>query len=144
LRADRLAGVVDVRARISDPQSFIGWFRQLPHLAAPHHPFRVGVVVVNLSTGRAVLRRQVFWSEQLLEMPAGQHFAPGTEQNLPANGCMLFHRSRRCDGIYWFRLFSRPYWNTRRLPNGRYRVAVRAWDLAGNRALLKRDVTIRN
>jgi hypothetical protein len=144
LRADRLSGVVDVRARISDPQSFIGWFRQLPHLAAPHHPFRVGLVVVNLSTGRAVLRRQVFWSEQLLELPAGQHFAPGTEQNLPANGCMLFHRSRRCDGIYWFRLFSRPYWNTRRLPNGRYRVAVRAWDLGANRAVLKRDVTIRN
>lgn len=144
LRADRLSGVVDVRARISDPQSFIGWFRQLPHLAAPHHPFRVGVVVVSLATGRAVLRRQVFWSEQLLEMPAGQHFAPGTEQNLPAHGCMLFHRSRRCDGIYWFRLFSRPYWNTRRLPNGRYRVAVRAWDVAGNRTVLKRDVTIRN
>jgi hypothetical protein len=144
LRADRLSGIVDVRARISDPQSYIGWFRHLPHLAAPHHPFRVGVVVVNLSTGRAVIRRQVFWSEQLLEMPSGQHYAPGTEQNLPANGCMVFHRSRRCQGVYWFRIFSRPYWDTRKLPNGRYRVAVRAWDVAGNRAVLKRDVKIRN
>jgi hypothetical protein len=144
LRADRLSGIVDVRARISDPQSFIGWFRQVPQLAAPHHPFRVGVVIVSLATGRAVLRRQVFWSEQLLTMPAGQHFAPGTEQNLPANGCMLFHRSLRCQGTYWFRLFSRPYWDTRRLPNGRYRLAVRAWDAAGNRGVLKRDVVIRN
>ncbi len=26
-------------------------------------------------------------------MPAGQHFAPGTEQNLPASGCVLYHRT---------------------------------------------------
>jgi hypothetical protein len=144
LRRERLSGVVDVRVRVSDPQSFIGWFRQLPHLAAPHHPFRLGLVVVSLRTGRAVLRRQVFWAEQLLEMPAGQHFAPGTEQNLPAAGCQLFHRSLRCDGIYCFRLFQRPYWDTRRLPNGRYRLGIRAWDAAGNHTLAKTDVTIRN
>jgi hypothetical protein len=144
LHKDRLAGPVDVRVRVSDPQSFIGWFRQLPHLAAPHHPFRLGLVVVSLRTGRAVVRRQVFWSEQLLEMPAGQHYAPGTEQNLPASGCHLFHRRLRCDGIYWFRLFGRPYWDTTRLPNGRYRLAVRAWDVTGNRTVARTDVTIRN
>jgi hypothetical protein len=144
LRKERLSGIVDLRVRVSDPQSFIGWFRQLPHLAAPHHPFRLGLVVVSLATGRAVLRREVFWSEQLLTMPAGQHFAPGTEQNLPASGCQLFHRTINCDGTYWFRLFQRPYWDTRRLPNGRYRLGIRAWDTAGNRSLAKTEVTIRN
>ena len=39
----------------------------------------------------------------------------------------------RCaDGIYWFRLFPLRYWDTRRLPDGRYRLRVRAWDVAGN------------
>ncbi|MGH3104410.1 MAG: M23 family metallopeptidase [Gaiellaceae bacterium] len=144
LRKDRLSGVVDIRVRVSDPQSFTGWFRHHPQLAAPHHPFRLGLVVVSLRTRQPVLRRQVFWAEQLLGMPAGQHFAPGTEQNLPASGCQLFHRTIRCDGVYWFRLIPRPYWDTRRLPNGRYRLAVRAWDTAQNRAVLTTDVTIRN
>ena len=46
-----------------------------------------------------------------------------------------------CDGIYWFRLFQRRYWNTTRLPNGRYLLVVRAWDSAGNRA--RKDVEVR-
>jgi hypothetical protein len=144
LRKGALAGVVDVRARVSDPQSFIGWFKELPHLAAPHHPYRLGVVVVSLRTRRAVARREVFWSEQVLGLPAGQHFAPGTEQNLPASGCQLFHRRMPCDGTYWFRVFPRPYWDTRRLPDGRYRLGIRAWDVAGNRAVARTDVTIAN
>jgi hypothetical protein len=140
----RLSGRVDVRARVSDPQSFIGWFRELPWLAAPHHPFRLAVTVVQLAMGRIVHRGDVFRSEQYLELPAGQHYAPGTEQNLPANGCMSMHRTVRCDGIYWFRLFPRPYWDTTRLPNGRYRLRIRAWDVAGNAARADSDVTIRN
>jgi hypothetical protein len=144
LQRGRLSGRVDVRVRASDPQSFTGWFRQLPHLAAPHHPFRLTVTIVQLATGRIVHRREVFRGEQLLTMPAGQHYAPGTEQNLPAGGCVLFHRTLRCDGIYWFRVFPRPYWDTTRLPNGRYRLRIRAWDLAGNTAKRDAVVTIRN
>jgi hypothetical protein len=140
----RLAGRVDVRVRVSDPQSFIGWFRELRHLAAPHHPFRLAVTIVQLASGRIVRRREVFRAEQLLEQPAGQHFAPGTEQNLPASGCMLFRRTVRCDGIYWFRVFPRPYWDTTRLPNGRYRLRIRAWDVSGNLAKADTEVTIRN
>ena len=139
-----LSGTVDVRVRISDPQTFIGWFRELPHLAAPHHPFRLSVTIVRLPTGTVVYRRELFRSEQLLELPAGQHFAPGTEQNLPAGGCVLFHRTTRCDGIYWFRLFPRPYWNTARLPDGRYRLRIRSWDVAGNMSKADTIVTLRN
>ena len=89
-------------------------------------------------------RREVFRAEQMLGLPAGRHFAPGTEQNLPANGCMRFHSSVRCDGVYWFRLFPLRYWDTTRLPDGRYRVVVRAWDVAGNLATAEAEVTIAN
>jgi hypothetical protein len=140
----RLAGRVDVRVRVSDPQSFIGWFRELPHLAAPHHPFRLAVTVVHLASGRVVVRKELFRAEQLLELPAGQHYAPGTEQNLPAAGCTLLHRTVRCDGIYWLRLFPRPYWQTARLPDGRYRLRVRVWDVAGNMAKADTQVRIAN
>ena len=34
-----------VRARVSDPQSFIGWFKNVPLLAAPHHPYRLGLLL---------------------------------------------------------------------------------------------------
>jgi hypothetical protein len=140
----RLSGPVDVRVRVSDPQSFIGWFRELPRLAAPHHPFRLAVTIVHLASGRVVRSREAFRAEQLLQMPAGQHFAPGTDQNLPASACLLFDHQARCDGIYWFRLFPRPYWDTTRLPNGRYRIRVRAWDLAGNMSKADTEVTLRN
>jgi hypothetical protein len=144
LNKTALTGRVDVRVRVGDPQSFIGWFRDVPQLAAPHHPFRLSVTIVRLATGRVVRRREAFISEQLLDLPAGQHYAPGTDQNLPASGCMLFHREQRCDGIYWFRLFPRPYWNTTALPDGRYRLRVRAWDVTGNMSKADTAVTLRN
>lgn len=139
-----LFGLVDVRVRVRDPQTFIGWFRELPWLAAPHHPFRVAVTIVQLATGRVIRRTEVFRAEQVLDLPAGRHFAPGTEQNLPANGCMSLHRSVGCDGIYWFRLFPLRYWDTTSLPDGRYRLRVRAWDIAGNVSTAGAAVTIAN
>jgi hypothetical protein len=144
LSRDALRGLVDVRARVSDPQTFIGWFEELPWLAAPHHPFRLAVRIVDAASGRVVRRREVFRSEKELGLAAGRHYAPGTEQNLPANGCMRFHASVRCDGIYWFRLFPLRYWDTTELPDGRYRVEVRAWDVAANLALAGVDVRIAN
>ena len=144
LDKDRLSGRVDVRVRVGDTQSFIGWFEELPWLAAPHHPFRLAVTIRHVPTGRAVRRREVFRAEQLLGQAAGRHFAPGTEQNLPANGCMRFHTTVRCDGIYWFRLFPLRFWDTTRLPDGRYRLEVRAWDATGNLAEAEAAVTIAN
>lgn len=143
LPKDALHGPVDVRVRVSDPQSFIGWFSELPHLAAPHHPFRLAVTIVDVLSGHTVRRREAFRAEQLLDQPAAQHFAPGTEQNLPANGCMRRHGALSCDGIYWFRLFPRG-WDTARLSDGRYEVRVRAWDVAGNVARADVLVTIAN
>ena len=140
----RLSGAVDVRVRASDPQSFVGWFADLPWLAAPHHPFRISLTVVHLDSGEIVERRDVFRSAQYLTMPAGQHYAPGTEQNLPANGCLRHHATDSCAGVYWFRLYRDPYWNTRQLANGRFRLRVRAWDAKGNTSKRDSDVTIVN
>ena len=134
---------MDVRVRVSDPQSFIGWFQELPWLAAPHHPFRLAVSIRDLATGRLVRRREAFRAEQLLDQPASRHFAPGTEQNLPAAGCMHRHAETRCDGVYWFRLFPLG-WNTARLADGRYEVRVRAWDVVGNVANASLEVTLAN
>jgi hypothetical protein len=144
LDKDRLSGRVDVRVRVSDPQTFVGWFQELPWLAAPHHPFRLEVAIRHVPSGRTVRRREVFRAEQMLGLPAGRHFAPGTEQNLTAKGCMRRHASVRCDGIYWFRLFPLRYWDTTGHPDGRYRVEVRAWDVAGNLAEAGARVTIAN
>jgi hypothetical protein len=136
----RLSGSVDVRARGRAPQSFIGWFKEVPALAAPHHPYRLGLLLVERASGRVALRRTVFIALTAPSFAAGQHYAPGTMQNLPAKVCLAGHGGQ-CDGVYWFRLFQRPYWNTTRLRNGRYLLAVRAWDVAGNRA--RKDVEIR-
>jgi hypothetical protein len=144
LSKDRLVGRVDVRVRVSDPQTFIGWFAELPWLAAPHHPFRLAVRIVDVASGRVVRRREVFRAEKLLGLPAGRHFAPGTEQNLVAKGCMRHHASVRCDGVYWFRLFPLRYWDTTELADGRYRVEVHAWDVAANVAEAEALVTIAN
>ena len=143
LARDDLSGRVDVRVRVSDPQSFLGWFQELPWLAAPHHPFRLAVSIRDLATSRLVRRREAFRAEQVLDQPASRHFAPGTEQNLPAAGCMYRHAETRCDGIYWFRLFPLG-WNTARLADGRYEVGVRAWDVAGNVANASLEATLAN
>jgi hypothetical protein len=140
----RLAGIVDVRVHADDPQSFIGWFKDLPWLAAPHHPFRMSVTVVHLASGRVVERREVFRSEQYLPLPAERHYAPGTVQNLPANGCLRRHREVRCRGAYWFHVFEKPYWDTSRLPNGSYRLRIRVWDAGGNSSEADSDVIIDN
>jgi hypothetical protein len=54
------------------------------------------------------------------------------------------HRTVRCDGVYWFRDFPRPYWNTTAVPNGNYRLHIRVWDAAANLASATTRVTIRN
>jgi len=142
LDKSRLAGVVDIRARVSDPQSFIGWFKQVPLLAAPHHPYRLGLLLIERPSERVVLRRTVYIAAQQIPIATGQHYAPGTKQNHPAQ--LALNRKIPGAGEYWFRLFQKPYWNTTRLKNGSYLLVVRAWDAAGNRARRDVEIAIRN
>lgn len=151
----RLSGVVDVRARIEDPQSFRSWFRDIPFLETAHHPARVALTVTRLEDGKVLDERVVFTADVTLgseaamvgvkPIPFSNHYAPGTRQNLRAATALKQGRSGR--GELWFRLFARPrqrYWDTTKLRNGPHELMVRAWDMAGNTAGALVDVVVSN
>jgi hypothetical protein len=135
----RLRGHVDLRVRAADRQSFMGWFQTHPYFASPHHLYRLSFVLAHRPSGRVVLRRPVFWADQLLDIPPIRHFAPGTKQNLTAEGCFLAQPTD-CRGSFWYHLIPGGYWDTTKYPNGRYLLRVHAWDTRGNHA--KRDVEL--
>jgi hypothetical protein len=155
LPADNLHGLVDVRALIGDPQSFRGWFAELPALYADHHPQRVRFQVERIADGAIVLARETFSAEVYLgaplpslarPVPFDYHYAPGTRQNLGAKPCLDL-QPRACAGAYWLRLFAGPadaYWDTTRYANGRYRLEVTAWDVAGNQSSTTAQIAIAN
>ena len=147
-----LSGVVDVRARIEDQQSFLGFWEELWRLETWHHPSRVRLKIVRLDDGDVVVDREVFRTDVTLDVegpsPVGfsQHFAPGTKQNLRAPTAIELRRQGR--GELWFRLFAstgaEPYWDTTSVANGPYRLRITAWDVAGNRGQATVDVTVAN
>lgn len=149
---DQLRGVVDARALIADPQSFQGFQTgRFVRLQAPHHPYRVAIAVSSLADGRVVLQRDVFRTDGTLgedaamPIPFDAHYAPGSRETLDVQRCLA--RTGKCGPVYWFRLFAGPndaFWDTRKLPNGSYRLKVDAWDAVGNQASRTVDVRIRN
>ncbi|MEX0817006.1 MAG: hypothetical protein WD027_06145 [Gaiellales bacterium] len=152
---DRLRGRVDVRARISDPQSFRGWMTgSLAPLYADHHPYALSVRITRLADGRTWLRR-VFRADATLSagvpalgtpVPYRHHYAPTTYANLRAAVC-VFEKPPDCTGQYWLRLFANRSgftWDTRAFRNGRYRLAVTAADIVGNRTTEAVEVAILN
>jgi hypothetical protein len=142
-----LSGLVDIRAWIDDPPP------RPSVLSSSTPPYGVSLEVARESDGRGVLVRTVFRAEVFLGDPRGTqavpisyHYAPGTKAVLPAEACVQTAHDN-CGGTYWFRLFARPtsaYWDTRRVPNGNYRLRVRAWDVAGNATTATASVTIGN
>ena len=79
LDPSRLAGLVDVRARIEDLQSFRGWWRDVPLLETDHHPARVHLAVDRATDGKRVIDRDVFPSGV---WPA-RGFSPESDLDLP-------------------------------------------------------------
>jgi parallel beta-helix repeat protein len=153
LASTRLHGYVDVRSWIDDPQSYMGWFSEHPELYAPLHPYRVRVSVTSQRTSSVVLARDVFRADGILNsaaatppIPIDYHYAPATEQNLPAVDCENLQPAD-CKGVYWLRLFATPtgaYWDTTQYPDGDYRIDVTAWDARGNSASSSELVAIAN
>jgi hypothetical protein len=155
LPADNLRGLVDIRALIGDPQSFVGWFAELPALYADHHPQRVRFEIERAADGAIVLARDTFEAEVYLgaalptlglPVPFDYHYAPGTRQNLGAKPCLDL-QPRACAGEYWLRLFAGPadaYWDTTRYPNGSYQLRVTAWDVSGNQSSATAAIAIDN
>jgi hypothetical protein len=155
LPPDHLGGVIDVRARISDPQSFRGWMvDSLEPLYADHHPYSVTLRIVRVADGRS-WRRGVFRADAFLDVsvpslgtpiPFEHHYAPTSRQNLPANAC-LRRQPVDCAGLYWLRLFASRHgfaWDTRAFRNGRYQLTVTVVDLRGNRVSATTEVAILN
>ena len=153
LDPSRLSGLVDVRARIEDRQSFRGWFRDVALLETDHHPARVHLAVHRADDGKRALDRDVFSSDVWLgpesplrnQIPISHHYAPGTLQNLRARTAIRLDRQGR--GELWFRLFARRdryHWDTTAFRDGPYRLTVTAWDVVGNRAEESIDVAIAN
>ncbi len=149
---DHLRGVVDVRVRVSDPQSFRGWLRSLPFLYTDLHPNRVALRVTSLGDGKTVLSREISGPVFPYSLPHNNHFAPGTHANQRAATCYRFrHKGSRgpapCGGRYWLHAFgspATPYWHTNSLPDGRYRLRITAWDPSGHTATRGIDVRIDN
>lgn len=147
LSATRLHGRVELRARVDDPQSFEGFLARNPAWPTQWAPYALGVVIRSAATGRIVLWRTTFREDQLPQTPYLDHYAPGTVEDTQLSKCIGPPPLRRCDGVTWLRPFSRfglEYWDTRQVPNGRYRVTVHARDVAGNRGAKSIDVVVRN
>jgi murein DD-endopeptidase MepM/ murein hydrolase activator NlpD len=152
LSADRLSGIVDVRVRISDPQSFRGWLKSLPYLYADIHPYRVALRVVRLQDGVDVLSRDVSNAVFPYTRPPNNHFAPGSRANERDATCYRYrHRGLSlpvpCPGRFWLHAFAgttTPHWDTRGVPDGRYRLRVTAWDPLGHKGSRSVEISVDN
>ena len=157
-----LRGVVDVRAWIGDPQSFRGWMTgALAPLATEHHPYEVSVRLVGGEPARSsrwtVFRSDVWFGAASpaagTPIPFHRHFAPATTMNLKIPPCLRRIENAvdaskvDCKGRQRFRLFqgsAAPYWDTRTVPNGSYRIEVTARDVSGNAANAVASATVQN
>ncbi len=147
LPTDRLHGLVELRANIADPQSFLGFLARNPAWATPFTPFSVAVQIRDSHTGRLVMSRMSFRADQLPQTPYIVHYAPGTIEDDNMQECVGPPARPHCAGTYWFRPFSRfreEYWNTRAVPNATYEVTVRAYDITGNNGAKTSAVTVKN
>jgi len=135
LPANRLHGLVEVRANIADVESFLGFLADNPAWPTAFTPYRVTVTIRNAKTAATIMNRISFQADQLPQTPYIVHYAPGTIENDNMQECVGPPALTKCAGTYWFRPFSRfheEYWNTRAVPNGPYWITVRAYDLAGD------------
>jgi hypothetical protein len=144
--ADAVHGRVELRARIGDPQSFLGFLKDNPAWPSAWSPQWVSVAIV-ASSGRVVLTRTTFRADQMPQTPYLVHYAPGTIEDDNMQECVGPPQLRVCDGTYWYRPLSRfreEDWNTHTVRNGRYTVTVKAGDYAGNVGAGSLVVTVKN
>ena len=147
LAAHDLHGLVELRANIDDPETFLGFLADNAAWPTDFTPYRVSVTIRSASTGRLVMNRVSFQADQLPQTPYIVHYAPGTIEDDNMAECVGPPALRRCAGTYWFRPFSRfreEYWNTKTVPNGAYWVTVHAYDLTGDAASRNVLVDVKN
>jgi hypothetical protein len=146
LRPGDLHGLVELRANIGDPQSYLGFLADNPAWPTVFTPYRVAVRV-QAGNGRTVLDRVSFQADQLPQTPYIVHYAPGTVEDENMLECLGPPQHKACAGTYRFRPFSTfrlAYWNTALDRNGRYTVDLTAWDIAGNHTSRTVTTTVSN
>ena len=147
LRPSRLHGLVELRARVADPQSFLGFLSRHPSWPSSFTPYTVTVEIRDLRSGRLVMKRVSFRADQMTQTPYLVHYAPGTIEDDNMQECVGPPPLPKCDGVTWLRPFSRfreEFWDTRRVPNADYLVTVHAFDLGGNEGSKSSIVTVKN
>ena len=147
LASSRLHGLVELRANVGDPQSFLGFLADRRPWPTVFTPYELSVTIRALPSDKMIMRRTSFQADQLPQTAYIVHYAPGTIEDDNMQECVGPPQKPACAGTYWLRPFSRftqEYWNTRATPNGRYDVTVRARDLAGNTAARTVTVLVRN
>jgi hypothetical protein len=147
LQPSALHGLVELRANIDDPQSFLGFLARNPAWPTAFTPYRVTVSIRNAHTGVVVMNRTSFQADQLPQTPYIVHYAPGTIEDENMQECVGPPAHSHCAGAYWYRPFSRfgeEYWNTRAVTNGAYVVTVRANALDGLSGSRSATVTVKN
>ncbi len=135
LPAGRLHGLVELRANINDPESFLGFLADNVAWPTAFTPYRVTVTIRSAHNGALIMSRISFQADQLPQTPYIVHYAPGTIEDDNMAECVGPPALAKCAGTYWYRPFSRfkeEYWNTKTVPNGPYWVTVRAYDLGGD------------
>ncbi len=147
LEPTALHGLVELRANIADPQSFLGFLAGNPAWPTEFSPYRVTVEIRSRASGATIMRRTAFQADQLPQTPYVVHYAPGTIEDENMKECVGPPQHKHCTGTYWFRPFSQfthEYWDTRTSPNGSYSVVVRAFDVAGNSGSRTVAVVVKN
>lgn len=154
-----LKGLVDIRFKAHEPQPQTGGlFSAQPVLYAPNHPYQASIRIDRLwgrldrPRKRLVSKDRIWRSDSLAgQPPLTVHWAPGFARWLPMWACKRTRDYKRCEGAYWYRGFARyergafyRYWDTTRLPDGRYRVTISLVSTAGKRSARIIDVMICN
>ena len=142
-----LHGLVELRANIGDPQSYLGFLNRDPAWPTVFTPYQVSVQIRDTRTGRTVLSRVSFRADQMPQTDYIVHYAPGTVEDDNMQECVGPPQKTRCAGTYWLRPLSRfreEYWNTHTIRNGTYKVTVTARDLVDNRTVKSVLVVVRN
>ena len=135
-----------MRAQVEDWETFFGFLRLDRKLPAPDPPYRLGIEIRD-AQGNVVLRRVTFQADTFPTTPWQVHFAPGTEPDLSVIRCLRSPIDVPCVPQHWYRPLSRTkleYWDTRKVPNGRYVVTVVAWDNRDNIGIRRVPVVVAN
>jgi hypothetical protein len=100
---------------------------------SPKSPLHVYRASIRLTRGTTVVQERTLFRIDMAPGPTWQHFfRPLTRRSAPVAVCAV-RKPKSCDGAFWIRLWEQG-WDTRRVPNGRYELAVTVADTVGNEA----------